>query len=145
MFFNLILFTKYTYLYFFIKSNGHVGILSLFYGIVFFYLSYCISAYCFRQAIYIFVFKYHLSCTYGKISVTIKIGITFIFKFHQRPVQLVAFLPVGLSSILRHLRQVLLGIEVSFVARPGQLTVGTPTTNGLHERTQLIEWDAGQT
>ena len=53
----------------------------------------------------------------------IEIGITFIFRFRCRPIQLVVFVPVGLSSFLRHLLHVLLGVEVSSVARPGQFTV----------------------
>ena len=61
---------------------------------------------------------------HGKISVRIKIGITFIFRFHRRPIQLVVFVPVGLSSFLRHPRQVLLGVQVCSVARLGQLTAG---------------------
>ena len=32
--------------------------------------------------------KYHVSCTNGKISVGIKIGITFILRFHRRPNQI---------------------------------------------------------
>ena len=35
----------------------------------------------------------------------IKIGITFICRFHRRPIQLLVFVPVGISSIL-HLRKV---------------------------------------
>jgi hypothetical protein len=65
------------------------------------------------------VFKYHVSCTDGKISFRIKIGITFIFRFHRRPIQLVVFVPVGLSSFL-HLLQVSLGVEVSTVAGLGR-------------------------
>ena len=49
----------------------------------------------------------------------IKIGITFIFRLRHRPIQLVVFVLVGLSSFLLHRRQVLLGVEVSSVARPG--------------------------
>ena len=62
------------------------------------------------------VFKYHVSRTDGKISVRIKVGITFIFRFRRRPIQLVVFVPVGLSSFL-HLLQVLFGVEVTSVAR----------------------------
>ena len=62
-------------------------------------------------------------------SVRIKIGITFIFRLYRRPIQLDMFVAVGLSSFLRHLRQVLLGVEVSSVARPGQLTVGVQVTD----------------
>ena len=35
------------------------------------------------------VLKYHVSCTDGKNSVRIKIEITFIFRLHRRPFQLV--------------------------------------------------------
>ena len=38
-------------------------------------------------------FKYHVS---GKISVTIKIAITFIFRFHSLPIQLVMLVPIGI-------------------------------------------------
>ena len=54
-------------------------------------------------------FKYHVSCTDGKISVSIKIGFNFTFRFHRRPIQLFVFFPVSLSSLLRHPLQVLLG------------------------------------
>ena len=37
-------------------------------------------------------FKYHVSCTDRKISVGIKIGITFILRFHRRPIQLCSLL-----------------------------------------------------
>jgi hypothetical protein len=56
---------------------------------------------------------------------------TFIFRFHCRPIQLVMFLPVGLLSFL-HLRQVLLGVELSSVVRPGQLTFGVLITNSFN-------------
>ena len=49
-----------------------------------------------------------VSCTDGKILVRIKIGITFTYRLHHRPIQLVVLFPVGLSSIL-HLRHILLG------------------------------------
>ena len=55
-------------------------------------------------------------------EIRIKIQITFIFRFYSRCIQLVVFVPVGLSSFLQHLQQVLLGVEVSSVVRPGQLT-----------------------
>ena len=45
------------------------------------------------------VHKYRVSYTDGKISVRIKIGITFFFRFHRRPIQLVVFVPVGLSLL----------------------------------------------
>ena len=75
------------------------------------------------------VFKYHVSCTDGKTSVRIKIGITFIFRFHRRPIQLVVFIPIGLSYLLRHRRQILLGVKVPSVAWPEQLTVGVQITD----------------
>ena len=51
------------------------------------------------------VFKYHVSCTDGKISVTIKIGIDFIFRSHRRPIQLVILVLVALSLPLQHCQQ----------------------------------------
>ena len=65
-------------------------------------------------------FKYLVSCTDGKISVRIKNGITFIFRFRLRPNLIVVFVPLGLSSFLRHLLQALLGAEVSSVVWLGQ-------------------------
>jgi hypothetical protein len=73
-------------------------------------------------------FKYHVSCTDGKISVGIKIGITFIFWLHLHPIQLVVFVPIDLSSFL-HLRHVLLGVEVSSIAWFEQLTIGVQITD----------------
>ena len=61
---------------------------------------------------------------HGKISVRMKTEIIFIFRLHRRPIQLDAFVPLGFSSFLRHLRQVLLGVVIFSVARVGQLTVG---------------------
>jgi hypothetical protein len=46
--------------------------------------------------------KYHVSCTDGKISVRIKIGIIFNFSFHHRPIQVVVFFHVGLPLFLWH-------------------------------------------
>ena len=40
--------------------------------------------------------KYHVSYTNGKISIRIKIGITFIYRLHSCPNQLVLFFLVGL-------------------------------------------------
>ena len=57
-------------------------------------------------------------------ALKIKIEITFNLRLHRRPIQLVMFVPVGLPSFLRYRRQVLLGVEVSSVARPGQWTAG---------------------
>ena len=48
-------------------------------------------------------------------SLRIKIGITFIFRFHRRPILLVVFFSVGLLSICWHLLQVFLGVEISSV------------------------------
>ena len=60
--------------------------------------------------------KYRVSCADGKISVSIKIAITFIFRFHRRPIQLFVFVPISLSWFLHH-RQVLLGSK--FLLTPG--------------------------
>ena len=49
----------------------------------------------------------HKLLTDGNISVGIKIGVTFIFKLHRRPIQLLEFVFVGLSSFLRHPGQVI--------------------------------------
>ena len=77
----------------------------------------------------------------------IKIGITFIFVFHRRPIQLVVFVPVGLLSFLRHLLQVLLGVfelQPLTVQAGRQKKLRLPTrpaedinilTKGLEERT----------
>ena len=73
----------------------------------------------------------------------IKIEITFNIRLHRRPIQLVVFVPVGLSSICSHLLQVLLVFEVSSVARPAEDV--NKMTKGLQEPTQLIEWDDGET
>ena len=75
-------------------------------------------------------FNYNISLRIWRTSILrVKIENTFIFRFHRRPIQLLLFVPVGLSSSLRHLMQVLLGVEVSSVARPGQLTVGVQITD----------------
>ena len=50
-----------------------------------------------QQNLAINVFEYHVSCTDGKISVRIKIGITFIFRLHRHSIQLVMLAPVDLS------------------------------------------------
>ena len=71
-------------------------------------------------------FIHHVSCTDGKISVRIKIGINFILWFHRRPIQIVVLVPLGLSSFLRPAEDVV------------------RTTKGLQERTQLFEWDDGE-
>jgi hypothetical protein len=91
------------------------------------------------------VFKYHVSCTDGKISVSIKIGITFIFRFHRCPIQLIMFVPVDLSSFLRQFQQILLGVDV-FCPHPTRSAENVVRmTKGLQEQTQLIEWDDGET
>ena len=61
--------------------------------------------------IYTNTFKYHVSCTDGKVSVRIKIGITFIFRFHYRPIQIVVFFLVGVSLLSQHFQKVLLDVE----------------------------------
>ena len=58
----------------------------------------------------------------------VKVEFTFIFRSHRRPIQLPVFVPVGLSSFL-HLLQVLLSVEISSVARSGQLTDGVQITD----------------
>ena len=85
------------------------------------------------------------------ISITIKIGITFIYRFHSCPIQLVRFFPIGLSLLLYHRPEVLV-VEVSSVVRLGELDFKslilqqprpaddvTEITEGLQERTQPIE------
>ena len=83
----------------------------------------------------------NLSNSPVSLRIQIKIGISFIFRIHRRPIQLFVFVPVGLSSFLWHLRQVgrrsslcrpawavskfllspgLFSVQVSYVARPGQ-------------------------
>ena len=57
-----------------------------------------------------------------KSNVRIKIEIIFIFRFHRRPIKLVVFFPVSLSSLLRYLLQVLLGVEVFSVARATEMS-----------------------
>ena len=78
------------------------------------------------------VFKYHVLSTDQKISVRIKIGIIFIFRLHRCSIQLVVFVPVGLSPFLRDLLQVLLGVEISSVARLADKShIGRNTTNWM--------------
>ena len=55
----------------------------------------------------------HCSFRKAYCEIIIKIGITFIFRFHRRPIQIVLFFPVGLSLFLRYLLRDLLGVEVS--------------------------------
>ena len=78
------------------------------------------------------VIEYHVSCTAGKISVGIKIGITFIFRFHRRPMQLVVIVPVALLSFLRQILGDLVGCR-NFFCRLAWL------------EHNLIEWDDGET
>ena len=61
-------------------------------------------------------------------TLKIKIEINFIFRLHHCTIQLVVFVPVRLSSVLLHRRQVLLGFKVSSVAWPGQVTAGVQIT-----------------
>ena len=50
---------------------------------------------CYPRQDLTYVFKHHVSCTDGKISVTIKIVITFIFRFRRRSILLVVFVTVS--------------------------------------------------
>ena len=75
---------------------------------------------------------------YGKISVRIKIGIPFIFRFHRHPIQIVVFFPVGLLSFSTGLCRRNLDTQ----QRPVENVV--ITMKGLQERTQLFEWDDGE-
>ena len=50
-------------------------------------------------------FKYHVSCTDGKISVRI-IYFYYLF-FHHHPIQCCVFFPIGLLLLMRHFQQVL--------------------------------------
>ena len=59
----------------------------------------------------------------GRFQLESKLELLY-FQVSPSSIQLVAFVPVGLSSVLRQLRQVLLGVKVSSVARSGQLNVG---------------------
>ena len=85
----------------------------------------------------------------GKISVRTKIAITNNFRFHCRPIQIVVFIPVGLL-LLSHFQQVLLGVEVSSEEDRRLRHPTRPVKNvmimmkGLQERTQLFEWDDGE-
>ena len=71
------------------------------------------------------------------LSIRIKIGITFIFRFHSSLIKVVVFFLVGLSSFLLHPWQVLLGIEISAVARLGLLIVGVQITDW---REKSVHW-----
>ena len=68
-------------------------------------------------------------------SFRIKIGITFIFRFYRRPIQIVVLFPIGLSSFLR-------SSAGHIGCRPEDIV---RTTKDLQERTQLFEWDDGET
>ena len=84
------------------------------------------------------VFKYHVSGTGGKISVKIKVGITFIFRFHRRLIQLIVFVQLQRSTAQAG-RQNKLRHPTRFAEDVVR------TTKGLQERTQLTEWDDGET
>ena len=72
-------------------------------------------------------------------DVTMKIRIAFIFRCYRRLIQLVVFVPVGLSLYLQHLWQVWLGVEVYTITRPWKPLHPTRTaedviaTKGLQE------------
>ena len=71
-----------------------------------------------------YTFKYHVSCTDGEISV--RIDLLFHLFFHRRPCQqLCVFFPVGLSSLIRPVENVVL------------------TTKGLQERNTTVGWNIG--
>ena len=59
-------------------------------------------------------FKYHVSCTDGKISVRIIILPIFPQSYHPT---VVCFFPVGLSSLIRHFQQILWVLK--FLLSPG--------------------------
>ena len=64
-----------------------------------------------KRLLTMFLKKFHVSCSDGNISVRIKTGIAFYFRLH------IVCVPVGISSPLRHLWQMLI-VEVSSVPRP---------------------------
>ena len=69
-------------------------------------------------------FKYHVSYTDGKISVRIKLELSFSPSSHL----IVVFLfPVGLSSLSRHFQQVILGVKNVVI-----------TTKNLQKKIQLL-------
>ena len=61
-----------------------------------------------------------------------KFELPVFFRLHRRPIQIVVFVPVGLSSSLRHLWQVFVFVEVSSVTWLGQLTVGVKITDSFN-------------
>ena len=61
------------------------------------------------KSFYLYTFKYHVSCTNGKILVKI-IYFYYLF-FQRRPVQCCVFFPVGFSSLMRHFQQVLWALK----------------------------------
>ena len=73
------------------------------------------------------IFKYHGSSKDGNISARIKFEITFMFRLHGRPIQLVKLIPVGLSLTLLNHQQVLF-VNVSSVTQPRRLTVRVQMT-----------------
>ena len=89
-------------------------------------------------------FKYHVSCTDGKISVQINLFLLPIFLPSSHSI-VMFFFPVGFSSLKRHSQQALLGAEVSSVSEPASRPVENVvlTTKGLQERKNSIEWDDG--
>ena len=87
------------------------------------------------------IFKYHVSCTDGKISVRINLSLlpTSPPSFHS----IVVFYFLGLSLLSQHSQQVLLGVGVSYISWLGQLTVGVenvviPTKFLQEGKTQLL-------
>ena len=67
-----------------------------------------------------------------------------MFRLHRRPIQLVVFVPVGLSSLdQRSNAQVHRQKQFRHPTRPAEDV--NKLAKGLQERTQLIEWDDGET
>ena len=66
----------------------------------------------------------------------IKIGITFIFRFHCRPIQIVVFVPVGISSFLQQNKH-------WHPTKPAEHVIRK--MKGLQERTQQFELDDSET
>ena len=95
----------------------------------------------FKSIVYYFhinSFKYHVSCTDGKIPVRIKLELPFFTSSHS----IVVFFPVGLSSLSRNFQQFLLGVEVSVSLKLHHPTRPVEnvmiTTKCLQERTKLL-------
>ena len=68
-----------------------------------------------RRWVKLNIFKCHVSSTNGKISVRIKIEITFIFRLHCRSIQSVMLVAVGLVKILTSSAG-LVGFEIFFLS-----------------------------